>query len=558
MSAQRELWGISKGYDSFDPEFPDNYGNIFKVNIDGQNKTVMHEFNSANGKFPDGRILLASDGKIYGTTTDGGVTAANPNFGYGVLYQYDLEIDQFRVVQFFNGDPPYIANPGSGLIETSPGTLFGTTIAPGKIYKYNVATELVTFSANVPNFNSGGLVTQNEITGELFKASNGMLYGTSKRYSSCLNAQPFLGSIVRLNPTNNAFSYIHPFNCSITGGMTPNGSLVDGTPGKLYGTTYLGGDNGYENSGYGNGVLFEYDFIANTYTKKFDFDAQTTGTAAGPLINGGNGKLYGVLGAGNGIRGSENYYGALYEYDIQTNTLNILKHFGTEVPSIAWPKGKLLKASDGNLYGVCQTGIFKYDFTTSEVTLITLSAYADEITSIIEICRKPSYYEFTVDTFTPCVDTPFSFDLQNTNATSYTWRKNGTIIPSQSTGILMFTNVTTSDNGDYACEMVNECGTTITMTLHINVGCLGLNGMAVYNDKITLYPNPANTIVNLNLPKNETLKKMSCAIYNVLGQTVYENKFQSQQIDVRSFPSGIYNINIKTDKWNWFGKFVKQ
>ena len=30
MSAQRELWGISKGYDSFDPEFPDNYGNIFK------------------------------------------------------------------------------------------------------------------------------------------------------------------------------------------------------------------------------------------------------------------------------------------------------------------------------------------------------------------------------------------------------------------------------------------------------------------------------------------------------------------------------------------------
>lgn len=558
--AQKELWGVSTGHGYINPQFPSDYGNIFKVGLDGQNKTIIHAFDSINGMLPMGRLLLASNGKLYGTASQGGVAFPPPHEhnSFGLMYEYDITFDEFKVVAPFGSSAlPGFSQPIDGVIESTPGKLFGTTL--GRIFKYDIDAEAASFTANVPSFMSQLLLIDNSMEGELTMASNGMLYGTTKHYSACPGGAPFLGSIARINPTTNAFTYIYPFNCSpVDGGWHPTGSMVEGTPGKLYGTTTAGGNYGYENQGIGNGILFEYSIATNTFAKKFDFDAAVTGAYSGPLLNGGNGKLYGLL-FGNNTQGSPVYYGALYQYDTGTSVFSILKQFGSESPHVVHPRDHLVKGSDGNLYGVCQSGIFKYDFSTAEATVITLNTASDEIRGIIEICRKPSYPFFETAVFTVCPNNPFVFDVQNTNAISYVWKKGSTILAAQTTGVLNIANLTIADTGIYTCTMTNECGTTITMPLQITVNsCLGLDEVIGYKNAIKLFPNPAANILNLKLPDAPNFEIQKISISNMLGQTVYSSADKNTTIDIGFLKTGIYQLSLSTDQGDWNGKFIKQ
>jgi len=57
-------------------------------------------------------------------------------------------------------------------------------------------------------------------------------------------------------------------------------------------------------------------------------------------------------------------------------------------------------------------------------------------TTITAICRKPSYHLFDADTFDACVGATFNYDVQNTNATAYQWKKNDQDVVGQTTGVL--------------------------------------------------------------------------------------------------------------------------
>ncbi|MFT3794870.1 T9SS type A sorting domain-containing protein [Flavobacterium sp.] len=555
--SQKELWWLYTGYNSDIPGFPANHGSIRKVDFDGQNETIVHTFDSINGKLPYEleKLFLASNGKLYGTASRGGFSIPNSSLhdGAGVLFEYDLILNTFNVLTFFGTEPlPTATVPKAGVIENA-GVLYGTTSGYGSIYKYNLVTEATSFGAQIPNFNNH----QNEITGELMKATNGMIYGTTRRLSSCPDSSPFLGAIARFNPANNSFTILHPFYCVPTEeGWAPTGGLVEGVAGKLYGTTALGGIHygATANAPYGSGILFEYNIATNMYTKKIDFDIDTNGYLPGPLTLGANGKLYGLLsGYYNAQTPEGSIMGSLYEYDIPTGTMTVLHDFTWDEAGGAM-QGTLLKGSDGNLYGSHKRGIFRFNPTTNQSVNILESP---QVQNLIEVCRKPSYHFFETDTFEPCVDTPFSFDVQNTNATSYVWKKNDQIVPSQTTAILNFPSITAADSGDYVCEMTNECGTTVTMALHIEVGCLGIEEMAAYQNKITLYPNPAKDVLHVKLPPNHSIKVVRCAIFNMLGQRVYDDSSYAS-INTSSFNSGIYQVVLKTDKGNWVGKFVKE
>ena len=130
------------------------------------------------------------------------------------------------------------------------------------------------------------------------------------------------------------------------------------------------------------------------------------------------------------------------------------------------PYGTLLKASDGAIYGSSPQGNFKLDLTTNSVSRKIIANNTYEPKDLIEICRKPSYHFFDTASFVVCQNNPFTFDVQNTNATSYVWKKGSTVLPSQTTGILSISNLALSDSGIYTCTMTNTCGTTITMPLH--------------------------------------------------------------------------------------------
>ena len=142
LYAQKELWGVSSGFgeSNLSPNEAYYFGNIIKHDINGENETIVHEFDQVNGKTPIGRLFLASNGKLYGTTKNGGVTSFTNNGtvysvpdGFGIIYEYDLILNKFRVVKVFDGTDASFSQ--IGFIEPTPGILIG---AGGfQIIKYN-------------------------------------------------------------------------------------------------------------------------------------------------------------------------------------------------------------------------------------------------------------------------------------------------------------------------------------------------------------------------------------------------------------------------------------
>jgi hypothetical protein len=73
------------------------------------------------------------------------------------------------------------------------------------------------------------------------------------------------------------------------------------------------------------------------------------------------------------------------------------------------------------------------------------------------------------------------------------------------------------------------------------------------NIEYTVYPNPTNAIININL--NEVLEKVE--IFNMLGKKLIENKQTS--INISNLPNGMYLIKITTENGiNSTKRFIKQ
>ena len=111
--------------------------------------------------------------------------------------------------------------------------------------------------------------------------------------------------------------------------------------------------------------------------------------------------------------------------------------------------------------------------------------------------------------------------------------------------------------------MTNECGTTVTANLNINVTNLAVETVDDYKSQISLYPNPTKGILNLKFPENRGLKGFNYKITNLLGQIMEEKDISTSSkseltINTSSYANGVYQITLVTDKGNWNGKFVKE
>ena len=74
--------------------------------------------------------------------------------------------------------------------------------------------------------------------------------------------------------------------------------------------------------------------------------------------------------------------------------------------------------------------------------------------------------------------------------------------------------------------------------------------------KAMLYPNPTNGKFNISF--SETLaQNVNITVYNLHGKLVYtwsHHQITTAEIDLTSFPKGIYIIKFITDEKNYFGK----
>jgi uncharacterized repeat protein (TIGR03803 family) len=352
--AQGELWGMTSTGGS------DNKGVIFKTNLDGTGYSVQLSFDATNvGSSPTGTLLQAANGKLYGTTNTGGAN------DYGTLFEYD----QASGILTKKVDIGLIGGkyPKGGLLQASNGKLYGTatrggTYDRGVLFEYDLSTGIAVKRFDFgrifpsPSFEVDGYFPN----GDLVQAPNGKLYGTTSAGGIFDNQ----GTLFEFDPITAVhtkrfdFGTRDPTNTSVNSGKFPNAGLVLAFNGFLYGTTPTGGVPTGEFGSSGAGVLFRFDPNASPlsggYTKIMNFaTAAPSTTGSGPrgsLIQAANGKLYGTTNSG-GANGD----GVIFEYDLSTGTFNKKFDFSGST-SGASPQSGLAQSSNNKLYGITNAG----------------------------------------------------------------------------------------------------------------------------------------------------------------------------------------------------------
>jgi len=88
---------------------------------------------------------------------------------------------------------------------------------------------------------------------------------------------------------------------------------------------------------------------------------------------------------------------------------------------------------------------------------------------------------------------------------------------------------------------------------------VALGGQTIFDVKrtVTIYPNPASSVLNIDNKSNETISNI--ALYNINGVKVKEIKSTEamQSIPVSDLQSGIYFVKIELNEQVINYKFIK-
>ena len=217
-------------------------GTVFKITAGGT-LTTLHSFDASEGAGPLGGLVQSTNGNFYGTTRTppGGEGGA---YGYGTVFEITSSGTLTTLHRFDGTDGAY---PYAGLVQATDGNLYGTTTNGGannvctsggcgtvfKITPAGAFTTLYSFCTQ-PNCTDGagpfGLV----------QATDGNLYGATAaggNISDC-NSQG-CGTLFKIS-TGGKLTTLHTFDG--TDGASPL-ALVQVTNGKFYGVTTGGANN---------------------------------------------------------------------------------------------------------------------------------------------------------------------------------------------------------------------------------------------------------------------------------------------------------------------------
>jgi uncharacterized repeat protein (TIGR03803 family) len=206
------------------------YGNIFSYNITTGVLTTLFEFDDSLGGNPAGSLLQAADSLLYGLTGNGGAN------GWGVIFSFNIATNSYRKLHDLDGSADG-GGPQGNLIQASNGLLYGMTeyggTSPGAggngvLFSYNPASNIYR-SLHTWNSTDGA-----QPLGSLVQASTGLLYGMTK-YGGTNN----FGVMFSYNIADSAYQTLKSFSDST--GMYPAGSLMLADNGLLYGMTEQGG-----------------------------------------------------------------------------------------------------------------------------------------------------------------------------------------------------------------------------------------------------------------------------------------------------------------------------
>jgi uncharacterized repeat protein (TIGR03803 family) len=290
-------------------------GTLFRLTTNGVFTPLVY-FNGTNGANPFGGVTLGGDGKIYGTTTYGGISNSGTVFRLttnGAL----IVLTNFTGV---NG-----ANPYGGLNFGPNGNLYGMTSAGGvsnagtvfEISTQGVLNTLVNFTG------ANGAAPQ----ADLVWSADGCFYGTT--FSGGSNDS---GTVFKLTTGGSLTTLV---NFAGTNGASPSGDLIKGPDGNIYGTTG-GGGPGW------NGTVFRLTTNGTLTTLVYfnSTDGYWPMSGLTLVTNGSFVHLYGAtFGGGSGDGGTVFRVNLTTAYAVAENTTGTFYPLTNEV---VWATGGTL------------------------------------------------------------------------------------------------------------------------------------------------------------------------------------------------------------------------
>ena len=474
-------------------------GTIFKMNSDGTGFQNIYYFTGDNGQRPVGKLLYASDGKLYGVCSRSGVSGSSNN---RLIFSVNTDGSNYTVLQVFTNAAADGAVIGD-LTEGTGGNLFGATGSwgdisdePSIIFKINKNgtgyTVLKRFNINW----SEGKVIRHGLT-----YYNGVLYG------SCITGGPAdAGTLFKINENGTGFSIIKQFMQGTDGGF-PSGGLTLATNNKLYGSTFTGGTN------YG-GFVYSVDPANLSFQIVFEFDfTYGNGGADCKMFQASNGRLYkaGLNGIfGIDINGTNPTYSQPPQFKLVPNNISVA--YLTEIPLTILPLRLV------NFTAEKQNSTVSLAWQTQE-----------EInTKWFEVERSLNGRNFV----------KLIIVNANGNTTTASHYSAADVNPA-------------SGNNYYRLKMVDNDGRITYSPIRL-VNFTAANG-------ISLYPNPTTEI--LQIKHGLKASQLLVTITDNLGKTILQQTLSNTPVlilGVKNLSAGSYTVSVKSDLQVYTSVFLKE
>jgi uncharacterized repeat protein (TIGR03803 family) len=305
-----------------------------------QTFTSLHSFTGTDGSSPYAGLVQSTSGKLFGTTSAGGAFSSGTVFtvttGGTVKSLYSF----CKLASCADG-----YGPRSPLVQATNGNFYGVTFGGGPFGSFGTIYQITSSGALTTLYTFcalSGCSDGESPYGGMVQALSGVLYGTT--YGGGAHGG---GTVFDIKTTGGTPTILYSF-CSLSqcaDGDAPQATLIQGTDGNFYGSTYDGGAFTY----YGN--VFKIT-SAGVFTSLHSFDGTDGDEPIGGLTQATDGNFYGTTQV-DGVNG----YGTVYKIT-SGGTLTTLYNFcvSSGCPDGSIPEDPLVQGTDGKLYGTTFTG----------------------------------------------------------------------------------------------------------------------------------------------------------------------------------------------------------
>jgi uncharacterized repeat protein (TIGR03803 family) len=265
-------------------------GIVFKLAPDGT-ETVLYAFQGGNdGAQPEGALLRAANGDLYGATLLGGGSNTCEFYGCGTVYRIAADGTETVLYAFTGGNDG--AYPYSTLVADKHGNLYGTACCNG-LYNSGVIFEIPAGGGVRVLYSFTGGDDGYEPSSGLYRDGVGNLYGTT-----WAGGKHGRGVVYMLAPDGRQ-TVLHAFTKGGDGGF-PDGAVIGDAHGDLFGGTCRGGAD------YG-GTVYELT-PKGALSTLYDFTGESDGHCPVDRLTRNGGNIYGVT-----RKGGAHHRGVLFE-----------------------------------------------------------------------------------------------------------------------------------------------------------------------------------------------------------------------------------------------------